>query len=48
MLSMSAIERAGSFKGLDLFDKFKLLSVESFPNLTGAIEGIVSAFNNSA
>lgn len=45
---MSAIERAGSFKGLDLFDKFKLLSVESFPNLTGAIEGIVSAFNNSA
>ena len=47
-MSTSAIERAGSFKGLDLFERFKLLSVESFPNITGAIEGIVTAFRNSA
>ena len=47
-MSTSAIERAGSFKGLDLFERFKLLSVESFPNIVGAIEGIVTAFRNSA
>ena len=43
-MSTSAIERAGSFKGLDLFERFKLLSVD----IVGAIEGIVTAFRNSA